>query len=230
MKVYKVFRMLSLIIILLLLGTGLSEAGKTDWRDDKYNFKAVQTAWVEDIDLSGVKLDNDILPKRLQEYYHQQETRPHWQVLTKTQLMRKMSLLAWEDLDVLAAKDPEAFKARWAAELPKFVNVYVTAALTRYDESSYVIPAHTEWESRTEEDTYTDDKGKEHTVTHTYEVPVFVPDQTVWVSHVTVRFDLHDAATGAVVFSREDVRHDTDSMEEVYQLSVRSFFRELELG
>ena len=60
MKLYKLYSILGALTVLLLVSTGIAEAGKTDWRDPNYNFKAVQSAWIEDIDLSAVKLDSDI--------------------------------------------------------------------------------------------------------------------------------------------------------------------------
>ena len=227
MKLYKLYSILGALTVLLLVSTGIAEAGKTDWRDPNYNFKAVQSAWIEDIDLSAVKLDSDIQEKGLQQYYREQVNRPKWQVLTTEQIDRKISLQEWKDMTELRVKDPAAAKALWKKDLGNFVSVYVTAALTRYDETSYVIPAHTEWQTREEKDTFKDKDGKEQTITRTYEVPVYVPDRTVWVGNVTVRYDLIDAKTDAVIFSREDVRNDEGDLKDIYELSVRSFFREL---
>ena len=56
-----------------------------------------------------------------------------------------------------------------------------------------------------------------------------MPDRTVWVGNVTVRFDLHDATDGRIIFSREDARSDEGDLKDIYELSVRSFFRELKL-
>ncbi len=229
MKLYKLYSILGALTVLLLVSTGIAEAGKTDWRDPNYNFKAVQSAWIEDIDLSAVKLDSDIQEKGLQQYYREQVNRPKWQVLTTEQIDRKISLQEWKDMTELRVKDPAAAKALWKKDLGNFVSVYVTAALTRYDETSYVIPAHTEWQTREEKDTFKDKDGKEQTITRTYEVPVYVPDRTVWVGNVTVRYDLIDAKTDAVIFSREDVRNDEGDLKDIYELSVRSFFRELKL-
>lgn len=229
MKLYKLYSILGALTVLLLVSTGIAEAGKTDWRDPNYNFKAVQSAWIEDIDLSAVKLYSDIQEKGLQQYYREQVNRPKWQVLTTEQIDRKISLQEWKDMTELRVKDPAAAKALWKKDLGNFVSVYVTAALTRYDETSYVIPAHTEWQTREEKDTFKDKDGKEQTITRTYEVPVYVPDRTVWVGNVTVRYDLIDAKTDAVIFSREDVRNDEGDLKDIYELSVRSFFRELKL-
>ncbi len=229
MKFSKLCGLLGAIALCLTLTAGPAEAGKTDWRDSHYDFSTVKAAWVEDIDLSGVSLESDILEKKLQEYYHEQETRPKWTVISKDQLYRKISLLEWKDMDKLAAAEPEKAKELWKKDLPKYVNVYVTAQLTRYEPSSYVVPAHTEWRTKEEKETYTDKDGKTQTITRTYEVPEYIPEYTVWLGNVNIRYDIHDAATGAVIFSREDVRSERDSLQNVYELSVRSFFRELKL-
>lgn len=229
MRIPKLLNLLGAITLCLALSIGSAEAGKTDWRDPHYNFATIQTAWIDDIDLSDVQMDNDILSKKLQQYYHEQETRPHWTVVSKEQLYRKISLMEWNDMDKLASTDPAKAREIWKKDLSKFVNVYVKARLTRYAPSSYVIPAHTEWQTREERDTYTDKDGKTQTITRTYEIPVPVPARTVYVGNVTVRYDLHDAATDEIIFSREDARSEEDSLQNVYELSVRSFFRELKL-
>lgn len=229
MTLQKIISILATALLMTALCTGTVTAEKHDWRDNNYNFKSVQTAWIEDIDLSGVTLDSDITQKCLLEYYQKQETRPKWQVLTKDQINRKISLLEWQDLDTLATTDPDKAKTLWDQDLPKIANVHVTAKLTRYDQTSKIIPAHTEWETRETYDTYRDKDGHTYTVTHYYQVPVYVPEHTVWISHVIVRYDIQDTATGKTIFSREDIRDDTDSLQNVYELSVRSFFRELKL-
>ncbi len=230
MKYQKLFSTIGAIALALTITAGPAEAGKTDWRDSHYNFKSIQTVFVEDIDFSQADIDNDILKKRFQQYYHDQENRPKWQVLSKADIERKISLSEWQDMDTLRAKEPEKAKELWNKDLAKVVNAYVTAAVTRYEITSYIVPAHTEWETQESTDTYTDKDGKIQTIKHTYQVPVYVPDRTVYVKHVTIRYDLHDAATGATIFSREDVRdEDGGDREDMYELSVRSFFRELKL-
>ena len=228
MRFHQVLSLFGAIALLLTTSLGVAEAGKTDWRDSQYDFSTIQTVWVDDIDLTKVGL-NDIQEKSLQQYYHEQEKRPQWNVLNREQINRKISLLTWQDMDALTASDQEKAQELWTQNLGKVVNGYVTASLTRYEPSSYVIPAHTEWQSREEEDTYTDRDGKTQTVRRRYDVPVYVPDRTVWVGNVTVRFDLHDATDGRIIFSREDARSDEGDLKDIYELSVRSFFRELKL-
>ena len=219
MRFHQVLSLFGAIALLLTTSLGVAEAGKTDWRDSQYDFSTIQTVWVDDIDLTKVGL-NDIQEKSLQQYYHEQEKRPQWNVLNREQINRKISLLTWKDMDALTASDPEKAQELWTQNLGKVVNGYVTASLTRYEPSSYVIPAHTEWQSREEEDTYTDRDGKTQTVRRRYDVPVYVPDRTVWVGNVTVRFDLHDATDGRIIFSREDARSDEGDLKDIYELSV----------
>ena len=69
MKLYKLYSILGALTVLLLVSTGIAEAGKTDWRDPNYNFKAVQSAWIEDIDFkdpdTGQLLNRELLNQEL---------------------------------------------------------------------------------------------------------------------------------------------------------------------
>ena len=55
MKYQKLFSTIGAIALALTITAGPAEAGKTDWRDSHYNFKSIQTVFVEDIDKSVIK-------------------------------------------------------------------------------------------------------------------------------------------------------------------------------
>jgi hypothetical protein len=217
------------IIVLFLFAMPIVSAEKTDWSDTDYNFKTIRTALIYDIDLSQADLSNDIITRNLTDEYMKKAVKPAYTVLSSEQLNRKISLEQSIDLDTLKKTDPEKAAMLFTENLSHFVDIYIETHLLSYKIGSYIVPAHTTWENQTATDHYTDSDGRTRDITHTYTIPVYVPDATVTTAIVRLRFDVINAKTNKVIFSREEerVRDNSDDPYGVFSRMTDSFFSDL---
>ncbi len=116
------------------------------------------------------------------------------------------------------------FKEDWAV-VKDFANadLVIETRVLGISDGSYVVPAYTSWEDRPR--TRRDRDGRE--ITYYVSVPVYHPEEVVYVSSLKVRFDVYDAKTNKVVFSREDDRdrqHSNRGQQGMFRRICNSFF------
>ncbi len=204
-------RMAALLAVLLIGQFRAAEASIEKWADPEYDFKGIRTVYISDIDLSEPEL-SEIQARVLQtDFWKQVKRGQPYTFLNTEQMERKISLKTFQDLTVLAEKDPVQAEAVWYAEMPSFVNAYAETVLDEYRLEPYVIPAHTELRTRYITDYYYDSRGKRHEYTREIPYTVFVPERHTCRSIIHIRFDVYDAATRKVIFSRHEYRVDPDS-------------------
>jgi len=217
------------LIVLFLFTMPIVSAEKTDWSDTNYNFKTIRSALIYNIDLSQVNLSNDIIARKLTDEYIKKSTKPAYMTFSAEQLDRKISLEQSIDLDTLKKTNPEKAATLFTKNISHFVDIYVETPLLCYKIGSYIVPAHTTWQNQTTTDHYTDSNGRTRDLTHTYTIPVYVPDTTVTTAIVRLRFDVINAKTNKVIFSREEerVRDNSDDPYGVFSRMADSFFSDL---
>ncbi|MFA6850642.1 MAG: hypothetical protein WCS30_09850 [Selenomonadaceae bacterium] len=217
------------LIALLFFVMPTVSAEKTDWSDNTYNFKTIRSALIYDLDFSQVNLSNDIIARKLADEYIKKSTKPTYITFSAEQLDRKISLEQSIDLDTLKKTDSEKATTLFAENMSHFVDIYVETHLLSYKIGSYIVPAHTTWQNQTTTDHYTDSNGRTRDITHTYTIPVYVPDATVTTAVVRLRFDVFNAKTNKVIFSREEerVRDNSDDPYGVFSRMTDSFFSDL---
>lgn len=95
--------------------------------------------------------------------------------------------------------------------------------------NTYVKPAHTEWETKREKRTVYDAWGNRHEETYEIQVPVTYPPQRVDVSTIEMTLQVYEARSGAVVFTRRDVRDREDYLAQkgMFGRITNSFFEDV---
>ncbi|MBE6098355.1 MAG: hypothetical protein E7198_11330 [Schwartzia succinivorans] len=222
------FFLLTLTVFFLTAPTG--NASPVDSVDSSYDFHNIKNVMIYDIVLSDDTERTESEAASLQQNYHMQaEKLLEIPSINKERLNRKISLAIGKDLDVIEKTNPEEYAELVRQNMRAAVDIYVNAELASYTIGTYTIPAHTEWKTVTDYDTYKDKDGHTHTVTRQRTVPVYVPEQSGPYTHVKIRFTSYDAKTGKVIFTREELREENDSRNclETYNKIVRSYFRDL---
>lgn len=129
------------------------------------------------------------------------------------------------------ALTPEQVQAQAAYQeaLAKLTDLYVKTELLTYQERQSLLPAHTEWRSEDRNYTWVDKDGRPHIYTNTVDYPVYVPSQYIPSATVRLRFNVYDAMTGKVVFSREEdrTRGSSCDLRGVYDRMVDGFYKTL---
>ena len=232
MKKISLFFLTLTLSLLLLLPAASAE--RLDLADENFDFHTIKTLLLYDPDVQLARQNDpaggDLVARILAADYQKEgaDDMPYGQ-LSEEQILRKISLKLGQNLDLIAKDNPEQAQQLFAANCQDFVDAYVKTKLTDYQTGSYVVPAHTEWREIKDTDTYKDKDGKEHTITHTRQIPEYVPDTTVYTATVRLRFTVYSAKTGKEIFTRDDSRTDyhTTDLRSAYDKVVHSFFREL---
>ena len=136
--------------------------------------------------------------------------------------------ISQEELDQLREKDPTAAEAMWNTNLPRVVDAYAKMQYLKYEYTSRVIPAHTEWRTRHVRRTFYDRNGNKHEDLVPEEYPEFVPEKTIWTLHQQVRLDVYDAKTGQCIYSRNENRSDdfAGDGKDIFVKIVRNSFKD----
>lgn len=197
--------MLASVFFLL---SGTASAHVEDWSEPGYNFKAIKKILVYDLDTSAVDLETDIAEKNFQSAFWEQAKKQKIEIINLKRAENQVSLAEYKDIDALRIKDPAAAEEMWKNTLPRVVDAYAKTQYLRYEYTSRVIPAHTEWRTRWVKHTYYDREGRKHEESHPEEYPEYVPEKTIWTLHQQVRFDVYDAKTNKCIYSRNESRSD----------------------
>lgn len=223
------FRIFFLTLAAVFIALPSGYASPVDSVDESYDFHKIKNVMIYDIDLSGQELSDSDKTSLQQNFRMQAEKLLEIPSLDKVRLNRKISLAIGKDLDVIEKNNPEEYAALVNSNLRVVADIYVKSELIDYTIGTYTIPAHTDWKTVTDYDTYRDKDGHTHTVSHQRTIPVYVPEQQGPYTHVKMRFYSYDALTGKVIFTREETREDDDSRDclDTYNKIVRSYFRDL---
>lgn len=226
------------LAVSLFLISPSANAEKTDFIDKQFDFKSIKAVYIYDVGLDvlndskantstkGSDLVNKVLK---QDYVDNAKKFKAYTFYSPEEATRKISLLTGTDVDKMLVEDKAAGDKFLTDNLKLIADAYVTADLLAYYDDYYIVPAHTEWRSKTIYDDYYDKNGNRHTRSHTIQVPEYVPDQRVNTANVKMRFTLVDAKTGKEIFIREETRCNTftTNIQECFRQTVRSFFRDL---
>lgn len=223
------------VFLALLLGVWLAllpqaaSAEKTDWTDKAYDFSRVRRILVYDIDLSEANLGSEIKIRKFSGDYPEYAKKLGCEILTEEQARRRISLAIGVDLDALAKTDPAKARALFAENLPKAADAYIKGRVLKWENSYYIKPEHTEWESKRVDRSYRDKNGNWVNDYYYVTVPVTYPPRRVDVSTLNMSFEACDAKTGKLFFGREDDRdrEDYDAQDGMYERICKSFFSDL---
>lgn len=215
-------------LMAFLLLTGTASAQVEQWTESGYNFKGVQKLLVYDLDISAVKLESDIAEKNFINDYWEQAKKQKIAILTEQRAANQISLLEFKDIDRLRQTNPAAAEEMWKTNLPKVVDAYAKMQYLKYEYTSRVVPAHTEWRTRYIRHTYYDRDGRKHEERIPEQYPEFVPEKTIWTLHQQIRFDVYDAKTDQCIYSRNEVRSDDYAGDgrDIFVKIVRNSFKD----
>ena len=204
-------RMMALLVLMIFIMPVSAWAEKTDFKDSSYNFKKVKSIAVYNMDFSQTNMEEDsVQAKSLQAVYQDKLHTAKLPIVDEEMLLRKISLLSGQDMDLLREQNPEAFEAVYQERLPEVADIYIVSQVKKYNAGRIFHPAYTSWERRTKYITVKDSDGNSRRVEIEYEEPVYHPEYYSTQFYVTVEFRAYDAKTGKEIFSRVDARDRED--------------------
>ncbi len=213
------------MVLCLMMYCTAAMAEKTDYKDRTYNFKNIKSIVLCDMDFSQVDIGNSIMEKNLQSVYEQKSSDSKLNILTDEQILRKISLGTGQDMDLLAARDEEAYNNMYWDHLSDYVDAYVMAEVVKYNSRSVYHAAYTTWEKRTEHVRVKDSEGYWQTVEVTHEEPVHHPAYYTTEFDVVVDFHVYDSKTNKEIFCRRDSRsREDDEGKDMYARICGNFF------
>ena len=219
------------VFLALLLGVWLAvlpqaaSAEKTDWQDKSYDFSRVRRVLVYDVDLSAANFGGSMKEHKYKGDFPSYAKKLECEVLTYEEAWRRVSLAIGVDLDRLAATDANRAVALFDENLSKVADAWVTSRVLKWEETYYIQPERTVWETRRIDRGYRSD-GHWVNDYYTITVPVTYPPRRVDISRVNMSFEAYDAKTGKLIFGREDDRDREGSNNHcgMYERICKSFF------
>lgn len=195
----KIFGIIFLAAIFLFQQNVFAE--KTDYADKSYNFKGVSRVALLDIE-SNVSFSD------------------------KGNIFRQK--LLGEYLDKSKKLKCPIITGRSISELEGLADVYVRCKIRTWEDSSYIVPERTTWESKEQTRRIRDYDGNWIEERYTIVVPVVHPPYKVYVSDIVVDFEVYDVKTGKMVFGREDdrSRDDFQAQPAMFGRMCNSFFED----
>ncbi|MBR5914513.1 MAG: hypothetical protein IKZ58_09140 [Selenomonadaceae bacterium] len=195
----------------------IASAEKTDWKDDGYNFRRVRTVVVFNLDnRANLSHVGRPIQMKLDSSYFDNSRKLKCQVLTEDQARRMLGM-------------PNASRNELKRNLASIADAWIEGGITRWKDSSRVVPARTVWEERKRTRQIRDRWGNWIEETYYETVPVTYPPYTVYTSDIIANFEVYDAATGRAIFAREDnrSRDDKDAQKDMFGRMCNSFYEDL---
>ena len=209
MIIKKFFGVLLLMAILILPQTVSAE--KTDWYDRNYNFHNIRSIIVFDATFSqNYGYGDSIELRNLQDSFTQDSRKLRCNVITEAQARRDIGYRIGMNLDSLAYSNPLEARRIIMQNAYMIADAWIIGNVDNMENTYYVQPARTVWESRRETRTYRDRYGNRREETRYVQVPVNYPPRRVDVTSVQMTLELHEARSGALIFARKDVRDRED--------------------
>lgn len=204
-------RMMALLVLIIFIMPVSAWAEKTDFKDSSYNFQKVKSIAVYNMDFSQTNMEEDsVQAKSLQAVYQDKLQSAKLPIVDEDALLRKISLLSGQDMDIMYTENPEAFEKVYQEKLPEVADVYIVSQVKKYEAGRIFHPAYTSWERRSKYITVKDSDGTDRRVEIEYEEPVYHPEYYTTQFYVTVEFRAYDAKTDKEIFSRVDDRDRED--------------------
>ncbi len=228
MLIKKFFGVMLLTAILILPQTVCAE--KTDWYDRGFNFRNIRSIIVFDATFSqDLGYDYSIEMRNLQDSFMQDSGKLKCNVITEAQARREIGYRIGMNLDSLAYSNPLEARRIIMQNAYTIADAWIIGNVDNMENTYYVQPAHTVWESRRDTRTYRDRYGNRREETRYIQVPVNYPPRRVDVTSIQMTLELHEARNGDLVFARKDVRDREDYQAQKGMLGriAHSFFEDV---
>ena len=226
MFIKKFFSVLLLLTVLILPQTVFAE--KTDWFDRSFDFRDIRRVIVFNLTANrGLDYGGDIVWRNMQDIFAQSMSKMRCQIVTEAQARREIGYRIGMDLDSLSFSNPMEARRIVMENAYTIADAWVLSNLDIWGISSYVIPEHTEWQSKRETRTYRDRHGRHREEVYYVQVPVTYPPRRVDVLTVQMTFQVFEARRGEMIFARKDAREREDySSMGMYNRICDSFFED----
>jgi len=213
LNVWKKLFAVTFLVALMSLPQFVS-AEKTDWSDKSYNFRKVRTIVIFDIDESRIPDDvGNAIIRKIEGDYNSNANKLKCEVLTENQARRLLNL-------------PNASQNALKNVVADIADLWIECKITKWKSSYHIVPARTVWEKERRTRRYRNSWGEWAEETYYERVPVTYPPHRVDTSDIIADFEVYDARTGNVVFSREDdrSRDDENAQKDMFGRMCNSFF------
>lgn len=216
-----------LLFMVVILPTGVW-AEKADFKAANYNFKQIKSVAFYDMDFSSVDIEDDsVLAKSLEAVYQDKLQSAKLPVMDQEALLRKISLKAGQDMELLYQNNPEAYEKVYLERVSEVADVYITSEVKKYKSGRVHHSAYTTWEKRKQYVTVKDSDGYSQKIEMEYEEPVYHPEYYSTEFFVTVEFRVYDSKTGKEIFSRVDSRdREDDDGKDMYARICANFAKD----
>ena len=220
------------VFFAMLLGVWLAllpqaaSAEKTDWKDKSYDFSRVRRVLVYDVDLSAADFGNSMKAHKYKSDFPEYAKKLKREVLTYDEALRRVSQAIGIDLGKLAATDKSRASALFGENLSKVADAWVTSRVLKWEDTYYIQPERTVWETKRIDRGHYDKNGHWVNDYYTITVPVTYPPRRVDISRLNMSFEAYDARTGKMIFGREDDRdrEGRNNHGGMYERICKSFF------
>ena len=209
----KVLLKIFLCAIIILIPQ-LANAEKTDWQNNNFNFKSVKRIVLlnvtSNVDLSG--------------YGSAIQYKVHQDFIDKAKKSRCMVITEDQAKQMLSVTGRDAIKNN----ISSVADAWVECKIKNWQDSYYIVPAHTEWEQKKMTRRHHRSDGSSWEETYYVTVPVTYPPRKVDVSDLAATFEIFSANTGEPIFVRDDIRkrEDFQAQKDMFGRMCNSFFED----
>ena len=228
MLIKKFFGVMLLLTILILPQAVSAE--KTDWYDRNYNFHNIRSIIVFDATFSkNLDYDYSIELLNLQDSFMQDSRKLKCTIITEAQARRDIGYRIGMDLDSLAYSNPAEARQIIMQNAYTIADAWIIGNVDNMENTYYIQPARTVWETRRETRTHRDSYGHRREETRYIQVPVTYPPRRVDVTSIQMTLEVHEARNGYLIFARKDVRDREDYQAQKGMLGriANSFFEDV---
>ena len=206
-----------ILLVALMILPQVVSAEKTDYVDKSYNFRNVGV-----VVILGLQSDNDLRDvstaarMKVFDEYDKNSRKLKCKVLTEDMARQRLGM-------------PNASRESLKQRLSDIADMWVECDIKLWESSYHIVPARTVWEDKKRTRRIRNRWGDWEEETYYETVPVTYPPYRVDTSDIIANFEAHDAATGKIVFVREDnrSRDDQDAQKDMFGRMCNSFFEDL---
>lgn len=206
-----------ILLFALMILPQVVSAEKTDYVDKSYNFRNVGV-----VVILGLQSDTDLRDvstaarMKVFDEYDKNSRKLKCKVLTEDMARQRLGM-------------PNASRESLKQRLSDIADMWVECDIKLWESSYHIVPARTVWEDKKRTRRIRNRWGDWEEETYYETVPVTYPPYRVDTSEIISVFEAHDAATGKIVFVREDnrSRDDQDAQKDMFGRMCNSFFEDL---
>lgn len=223
----KVF--LLLCIILLISQTVFAE--KQEWVDKTYDFTKIKKVLVYPLSVPDT-IKNGIVEKGLAEAYIEKTKLPDVQIVDLSTLLYAIQRDTGIDILALRKVDPKEAIKQLDIHTPDYVDAVIYAEITNYGTGSKYRESSSYTTTEYETSYINGPRGTTATVQSPVNKTHVIPGGDALVLYAGVRWDIRDAKTNNVIFSRIDSRSkmpgrfESGTPENMYKRILDSFFKD----